>query len=147
MTGCQTTEDAATATVNAATAVATTTTNAVESMVGIETKTGPALARAQMEQQAGRAHFANSQLISGKSNLQMTRTAFGAQRDKFVSSPFVQSRQQFRGEHATPNSGPVLGPAVGDSASALAILAAANAGIPLPVAQPVLAQLLPGFGY
>jgi len=41
----------------------------------------------------------------------------------------------------------VLGPAVGDSASALAILAAAGGGVPLPLWQPVLAQLLPGFGY
>ncbi len=146
LAGCAATNDAATATAAAASAAATATVDAVTSLAGIDTKTGPALQREQMEQQAGRAHFANSQLVAAKAKLQTTRTEFGAQRDKFVSSPFVAARQKFRGEHATPNSGPVLGPAVGDSATALAILAAAGGGTPLPLAQPVLAALLPGFG-
>lgn len=122
-------------------------TDAVATLVGVDSKTGPALQREQMEQQAGRAHFANPQLIAGRTHLQTTRSEFGARRDLLVSSPFIAARNQFRGQHAMPSSGPVLGPAVGDSASALAILAAAGGGVPLPLAQPVLARLLPGFGY
>jgi len=152
LAGCAATETASSA--GTVSTLATATGNAVGSaadavtnLVGLDSKTGPALQREQMEQQAGRAHFANPQLIAGKTKLQTTRSEFGSRRDKFVSSPFVEARNQFRGQHSMPSSGPVLGPAVGDSASALAILAAAGGGVPLPLWQPVLAQLLPGFGY
>src|SRR5262249_52039775 len=110
-----TSEGTASSLLNATTSAAASAADAVSSLVGIDTKTGPALQREQMEQQAGRAHFANSQLVAGKAKLQTTRTEFGSRRDQFVSSPFVAARNRFRGEHATPSSGPVLGPAVGDS--------------------------------
>jgi len=101
-----------------------------------------------MEQQAGSAHFANPQLVAARGKMQTTRSEFGARRDKFVSSPFVGARDQFRGGGSTPTSGPIIGSAVGDTAASLALLAAAqSSGVPLPIAQPVLAQLLPGFGY
>jgi hypothetical protein len=147
LAGCSTTNDAASATVQAATTLATSATDAVASAIGLDSKTGPALQRSQMEQQAGTAKFKNSQLVAGRVQLQTTRTEFGSLRDKLVSSPFVAARAQFRGEHATPGSGPVLGPAVGDSAAALAILAAAQAGVPVTASNPILARLLPGFGY
>jgi len=132
---------------NAASNAVGSATDAVATLVGTDSKTGPALQREQMEQQAGRAHFANPQLVAGRTHLQTTRTEFGARRDLLVSSPFIQARDKFRGQHAMPSSGPVLGPAVGDSATSLAILAAAGGGVPLPLIQPVLARLLPGFGY
>jgi len=152
LAGCA--SSAADSSVGAVSTLATAASNAVGSandavatLVGADSKTGPALQREQMEKQAGRAHFANPQLIAGRTGLQTTRTEFGARRDLLVSSPFVAARNQFRGQHAVPSSGPVLGPAVGDSATSLAILAAAGGGVPLPLWQPVLARLLPGFGY
>lgn len=152
LAGCASTETATSAgTVStlatAASNAVGSATDAVATLIGADAKTGPARQREQMEQQAGRAHFANPQLVSGRTHLQTTRTEFGARRDLLVSSPFVAARNQFRGQHALPSSGPVLGPAVGDSATSLAILAAAGGGVPLPLVQPVLARLLPGFGY
>jgi hypothetical protein len=147
LAGCSTTSDAASATVQAATTLATSATDAVTSMVGLDSKTGPALQRSQMEQQAGTAKFKNTQFVAGRTQLQTTRSEFGSRRDQLVSSPFIAARDKFRGQHATPSSGPVLGPAVGDSAAALAILAAAQAGVPVAASNPILARLLPGFGY
>jgi hypothetical protein len=143
LTGCHTAGAAATATAAAIQA----TGSAISSLGSSSPQQGPAVQRQQMEQQAGTAHFANPQFIAGHEHLQATHTPFEERRAKFVSSAFVASRQQFRGGKAVPSGGPVLGSAIGDSAASLAALAAASAGVPLPMMQPLLAQLLPGFGY
>jgi len=143
LVGCQTAQDAATATATAVQATGA----AVSAAVMPEPTQGAALLRTQMEERAGPAHFRNSQLVTGKEGLQATHTPFEASKAKFVSSVFVSSREKFRGGKSLPAQGPVLGAAVGDSAATLAALAAAQAGVPLPLAQPFLAHLLPGWGY
>lgn len=137
----------AAAAVDATATALSAATAAVTAAVMPQPTQGPALLRTQMEQRAGPAHFKNPQFVEGHDKLRATHTPFEENRAKFVSSVFVSSREKFRGGKTMPTSGPVLGPAVGDSAASLAALAAAQAGIPLPVVQPLLAQLLPGFGY
>jgi hypothetical protein len=146
LSGCSTANQAANA-ASATSAAIQATGNAISSLVSPPPTQGAVAQRAQMEKQAGPAHFANPQFIAGHEHLKATHTPFEERRSKFVSSTFVASREQFRGGKALPNQGPVLGAAVGDSAASLAALAAAPAGVPLPMMQPFLAQLLPGFGY
>lgn len=143
LSGCATTENAASATVAAAQATGA----AVAAAVTPAPTKGPALLRSQMEQSAGPAHFRNQQFVYGHEELRATHTPFEQNKTKFVSSVFVSSRDSFRGGKAQPAPGPVLGAAVGDAAASLAALAAAQYGVPSPVVQPLLAKLLPGFGY
>ena len=146
LSGCSTANQAVD-TAGATSAAIQATGNAISSLISPPPTQGAVALRAQMETQAGPAHFANQQFIAGHEHLKATHTPFEEHRAKFVSSTFVASRDQFRGGKSLPNQGPVLGAAVGNSAASLAALAAAPAGVPLPMVQPFLAQLLPGFGY
>lgn len=143
LSGCATTENAAAAT----TAAVQATGAAVAAAVTPAPTKGPALLRSQMEQNAGPAHFRNQQFVFGHDELRATHTPFEQNKNKFVSSVFVSSRDSFHGGKSQPAPGPVLGAAVGDTAAALAALAAAQTGVPAPLVQPLLARLLPGFGY
>jgi len=133
---------------NAVGAAVQATGAAVTSLIYVPPREGPDALRTKMETLAGPAHFANPQLVAGRGMMQTTRSEFGKRRDLLVSSPFVAARAQFRSGKGAPHSGPVLGSGAGDSATTLALLAAAaQSGVPYPLVQPVLAQLLPGFGY
>lgn len=107
---------------------------------------GPDAQRVKMREQAGPDHFRNESFTDARAELLVQRSAFKEHRDALVSSEFVESRNRFRQGRAQPQAGLVIGPGVTDPDVIRALLAqAATAGVPVLVAQPVLAQLLPAF--
>ncbi len=113
----------------------------------------PAAQRERMLEQAGTEHFRHDELAAGRNEMARHREEFQEQREGFVSTDFTRNRERMRTGRFRPASGPVIGPALratlADPAAARALLAgvAATQGLPVGEVQPILAQLLPGFGF
>ncbi len=113
----------------------------------------PAAQRERMQEQAGVAHFRQEELGAGREEMARHRAEFAEQREGFVSSDFTRNRERLRTGRFRPAAGPVIGPSLRqtladpDLARALLAGVAASQGVSTTQVQPILAQLLPGFGF
>lgn len=113
----------------------------------------PAAQRRRMQEQAGVAHFRHEELGAGRDEMARHRAEFQEQKSGFVSADFTRNRERMRTGRVRPAAGPVIGASLRqtladpDAARALLAGVAASQGVPVVQVQPILAQLLPGFGF
>lgn len=125
----------------------------IVSILPFTEEASPAAQRERMVEAAGTEQFRHEELAAGRVEMARHRATFEEQRSGFVSTQFAESRDRFRTGRSRPVAGPVLGTSITetlkDPAAAQAILAgvAASKGVAVAGVQPILAQLLPGFGF
>jgi len=126
--------------------------NAVASVLPLDDEASPTAQRERMREYAGTNHFAQEELAAGRTEMARHRAEFAEQRQGFASPHFAESRQRFLTGRTRPVAGPVLGGSVSATlgnpnlARSLLTGAAATQGVPVVPVNPILAELLPGFG-
>ncbi len=126
--------------------------DAVAAVLPLDDDASPAAQRERMREKAGTAHFAHEELAAGREEMARHRAAFAEQREGFTSPRFSDSRHRFTTGRTRPAAGPVIGGALSatlgnpDLARSLLNGTAATQGVPVVPVNPILADLLPGFG-
>lgn len=137
------------------TAIATPIGQMVDAVSGALTPdhdASPSAQRERMREFAGPEHFRHSELGAGREEMARHRAGFAAQREGLSSPIFAASRSRFATGRTRPAAGPVIGSAIHatlanpDLARGILTGVASAQGVPVVSANPILAELLPGFG-